>query len=279
VTFGGVAVGARVERAESRLIADATAEAIRRGAEGAFVTPLAGGVAAYARPGSPLNKVAGVGFAAALDERALAEVEAAYAERATPVRFELSTLGDPAIPARLTRRGYVLEGHEHVLGRPLPAGPAPERHDLQVLRSDDHERSLWIDTVLEGFAHPDEQGVPSSEAFPRDLIEATLGDLSGCSGLVHYLAWRRGSVAGGASVRLDEAVAIFCGAATLPPHRRRGVQTALLLARLDDAGRAGCDLAVVTTQPGSKSQENVQKEGFALLYARAVLVKAHEGAA
>jgi hypothetical protein len=279
MTFGSVPLSARVERAESRLIADAAAEAVRCGAEGAFATPLAGGIAAYARPGSPLNKVAGVGFAGPLDERELAELEAAYAERATPVRFELSTLGDPAIPARLTRRGYVLEGHEHVLVRTLPAGLAPERHDLQVLRSSDNERSLWVDTVLEGFAHPDEQGVPSSESFPRELIEATLGDMSGCSGLVRYLAWRRGSVAGGASVRIDEAIAIFCGAATLPAHRRRGVQTALLLARLDGAGRAGCDLAVVTTQPGSKSQENVEKQGFALLCARAVLVKAHEGAA
>jgi GNAT superfamily N-acetyltransferase len=275
VTFGSVPLAARVERAESRLVADATAEAVRRGAGGAFVAPLAGGVAAYARPGSPLNKVAGVGFAGLLDERALAEVEAAYAVRATPVRFELSTLADPAIPALLTRRGYVLESHEHVLGRALPAGLAPERHDLQVLRSSEHERPLWIDTVIEGFAHPDEQGVASGESYPRELIEATLGDMGGCSGLVHYLAWRHGSVAGGASVRIDEAVAILCGAATLPAHRRRGVQTALLLARLDDAGRAGCELAVVTTQPGSKSQENVQKQGFALLYARAVLVKAH----
>ena len=51
------------------------------------------------------------------------------------------------------------------------------------------------------------------------------------------------------------------------------MQTALLAARLEEAGGNGCDLAVVTTQPGSKSQENVQKQGFALLYARAVLVR------
>jgi GNAT superfamily N-acetyltransferase len=278
MTFGSVPLSARVERAESRLVADATAEAMRRGAEGAFATPLAGGVAAFARPGSPLNKVAGVGFAGPLDERALAEVEAAYAARGAPVRFELSTLGDPAAPALLTRRGYVLEGHEHVLGRALPAEPAPERYDLQVLRSSDHERPLWLDTLMEGFEHPDEQGVASTESFPRALLEATLGDMEGCSGLVRYLAWRRGSVAGGASIRVDESVAIFCGAATLPAHRRRGVQTALLLARLDDAGRAGCDLAVVTTQPGSKSQENVQRQGFSLLYARAVLARPHEAA-
>lgn len=63
------------------------------------------------------------------------------------------------------------------------------------------------------------------------------------------------------------------GVATLPEHRRRGVQGALLGARLEAAARAGCDVAVVTTQPGSKSQENVQKRGFELLYTRAILVK------
>jgi hypothetical protein len=36
---------------------------------------------------------------------------------------------------------------------------------------------------------------------------------------------------------------------------------------------AGCDIAVVTTAPGSKSQENVQRRGFDLLYTRAILVK------
>jgi len=51
------------------------------------------------------------------------------------------------------------------------------------------------------------------------------------------------------------------------------VQSALLAARLEIAGQAGCDVAVVTTQPGSKSQENVQRQGFELLYTRAVLVR------
>jgi GNAT superfamily N-acetyltransferase len=74
-------------------------------------------------------------------------------------------------------------------------------------------------------------------------------------------------------MRLSEGVAQLTGAATLPAHRRRGVQTALLSTRLADAVRAGCDIAVVTTAPGSKSQQNVQRRGFHLLYTRAVLVK------
>ena len=91
--------------------------------------------------------------------------------------------------------------------------------------------------------------------------------------MLPYLALRDGVIAGGASLRMTEGIAQLTGAATAPAHRRRGVQTALLLARLTDAAAAGCDIAVVTTQPGSRSQQNVQRRGFDLLYTRAVLVK------
>jgi ribosomal protein S18 acetylase RimI-like enzyme len=70
-----------------------------------------------------------------------------------------------------------------------------------------------------------------------------------------------------------DGIAALTGAATAPEHRRRGVQTALLSARLADAASAGCDVAIITTQPGSKSQQNAQRRGFDLLYTRAVLVK------
>jgi GNAT superfamily N-acetyltransferase len=79
-------------------------------------------------------------------------------------------------------------------------------------------------------------------------------------------------VGGGALRVAREGIAQFAGAATLPAHRRRGVQSALLAARLADAHAAGCEIAVVTTRPGSPSQYNVQRAGFQLLYARAVLI-------
>jgi hypothetical protein len=37
------------------------------------------------------------------------------------------------------------------------------------------------------------------------------------------------------------------------------------------------EVAVVTTQPGSKSQENAQRQGFALPYTRAILVRPPAG--
>jgi GNAT superfamily N-acetyltransferase len=274
--FASTSLAARIERAEARLMADgASASERRRPGRGAFALPLAGGVATYAGPGSPLNKVAGLGFGGPLEERELDAVENAYAERASPVQVELSCLADPSIGGLLTRRGYALLGFENVLGRGLPLESAATPADgILVSPSPPEELTAWIDLVMTGFASPDLQGVPSHEQYPRDTAEAVIGDMAAVPGLVRYLARRNGAPAGGASLRLFEGVAQLCGAATLPEHRRRGVQNALLAARLEVAGRERCDVAVVTTQPGSKSQENAQRHGFELLYTRAVLVRA-----
>jgi GNAT superfamily N-acetyltransferase len=89
-----------------------------------------------------------------------------------------------------------------------------------------------------------------------------------------YVALRDGVLAGGASFRVADGVAQLTGAATAPAHRRHGVQAALLSARLADAAAAGCDVAVITTQPASTSHHNAQRRGFDLLYTRAILVRA-----
>ncbi len=274
--FSGTALAARIERADCRLLTDGAAAARRRHPEvDVYVRELGGGVATWTGEGSPLNKVAGLGFAGPLDEAALAEVEQALATRGAPVQVELSCLAEPEVGRLLTRRGYTLEGFENVLGLPLgPAGAAPDASEtLSVTRSGPDEFGVWLDVVVTGFATPDLQGVPSHESFPREVLERIMGDLASADGFVRYLARRNGELAGGASLRLFEGVAQLCGAATLPAHRRHGVQTALLATRLAEAREAGCDVAVVTTQPGSKSQENVQKQGFDLLYTRAILVK------
>ena len=105
----------------------------------------------------------------------------------------------------------------------------------------------------------------------RETIAQVMRDVSTVPGYRGFLARRERSLAGAASLRLHAGIAQLTGATTLPAHRRRGVQTALLRARLAFASKEGCDLAVVTTQPGSVSQQNVMRQGFSLLYARAIL--------
>jgi len=239
-----------------------------------FVMPVAGGVASFAEQGSPLNKVAGLGFGGVPTAAALEEIEEAFAARGALVHVELAHLADPAIGALLTERGYQLTSFENVLGRALTGQPEPVTPPgVKVRLSNEKEFEPWLDVVAQGFAYPDTQGVASHEEFPREVIARAMRDLSAAAGVMRYVALRDGILVGGASVRMAQGVAQLTGAATVPTHRRRGVQTALLSARLVDAAAAGCDIAVITTQPGSKSQQNAQRRGFDLLYTRAILVK------
>jgi GNAT superfamily N-acetyltransferase len=278
--FCDTALAERIERVEAQLMADAARAAHRRnGGDDGLVIPIAGAVATFAEPGSPFNKVAGLGFAGVPSPPDLDEIEAAFAARAADVQVELSALGDPDVGALLSDRGYRLTSFENVLGLAIDGeieSVNPPGIDLH--RSGDDELDAWLDVVADGFAHPDTQGVPSHEDFPRDVIEHAERDFA-AAGVVRYLALNDGTPAGGASLRIAEDVAQLAGSATAPAHRRRGIQSALLAARLRDAAAAGCDIAVVTTQPGSKSQQNVQRRGFHLLYTRAILVKRHQPAA
>jgi GNAT superfamily N-acetyltransferase len=274
--FCDTALAGRIERAEADLIARCCEAARRRtGAEG-FAIPVAGGVASFAGQGSPYNKIAGVGFAGVPGSAALDDIEKAFLACGSPAQVELAHLADPAIGAALSGRGYQLESFENVLGRDLCGGIQPVMpRGVEARRSDADEFQAWLDVVVEGSLHPDTQGVPWHEEFPREvLIGAELDGIA--AGDVRYAGLCGGALAGGATMRIAEGVAQLTGAATAPAHRRRGVQTALLAARLADAAAAGCDVAVIVTQPGSKSQQNAQRQGFDLLYTRAVLVK-HPG--
>jgi GNAT superfamily N-acetyltransferase len=272
--FCDAGLAERIERVESQLVAAAGAAArTRRGDATGFVIPVAGGVAGFAEENSPFNKVAGLGFRGVPDEAALDDVERAFASRGAPVQVELAHLADPDIGALLSDRGYRLESFENVLGRRL--GGSVERvtpPGVEVRRSGSDEFEAWLEVMADAAAQPDAQGVPWHEEFPRETYIRATRDMA-AAGVTRYAALHDGVLAGGANFRIAEGVAQLAGAGTAPAHRRRGIQTALLSARLADAAAAGCDLAVVTTQPGSRSQQNVQRQGFDLLYTRAVLVK------
>lgn len=258
--FAGTELAARIEAAETALITAGATE----------FWPVAGGAACFAEANSPLSKVVGLGFAGIPTEVQLDAIEEEYARLGAPVQVELSNLADPQIGALLTGRGYRLVSFENVLGARPAAGSAPAGVDVRIAGAD--ELATWIDVVVDGFAHPDVEGIPSHEDFPREVIAGAITDMV-AAGAVTYLASCDGVIAGGASMRLTDGVAQLTGAATALEFRRRGVQSALLAVRLSHAHTAGADIAVVTTSPGSKSQQNVQRKGFQLLYTRAILVR------
>ncbi|EOD64927.1 GNAT family N-acetyltransferase [Amycolatopsis vancoresmycina] len=230
-------------------------------------------MASFAETGSPCNKVAGLGFGGVPTESELGEIEQAFAAFDAPTQIELAHVADPAIGTLLTGRGYRLESFENVLGLALD-----DRHQrvappgIEIRPSGDDEFETWLEIMADAVARPDTQGVPWHEEFPREVYLNAERDFA-TAGVTRYAALRNGVLAGGAGLRVADGIAQFAGAATTPAHRRQGIQSALLSARLADAAATGCDVAVITTQPGSKSQQNAQRRGFDLLYARAILVK------
>jgi ribosomal protein S18 acetylase RimI-like enzyme len=274
--FGNVDLVARLDRAEARLCSGlARTAAARDPGWRCFVHAIAGGAAVFAGPGSPANKVIGAAFGIVPDESEIAAIEADYADRGVPFQAEVSTLAEPAFAQMLLRRGYLLQGYENLLGRRLsPMLDAPSAAAVSVeLVSCPDDTARWVDLLATGFLSQDVGGVGGDTVPPHEEIVRWSRLSTETPGYRCYAARIDGELAGGGAMYVDAGVAILCGASTLPAFRRRGVQTMVLRARLADAAQMGCEYAMVTVQPASKSQQNVQREGFSLLASRALLVK------
>jgi len=270
-------LASRIDGAEARLCVGFARA--RRPEFRPAVLPVSGGLAVYAGPASPVNKLIGLGFDAPLDLASLADVEREWRDRGEPVRIELSILADATAGPALSERGYRLHGFENVLGLPLES-PAASAPDAAIETLDDADPRLWTDIAVAAFLDLDGTGSVADDALSRDQLEQELLDYAEVPGLQRYLAKIDGKPVGEAALRLDadSGLAQFAGSGTLPAFRGRGVQKALVQRRLADARAAGCDLAVVTTAPGTRSQENVMRRGFVLLYTRAILVRSQDDA-
>jgi ribosomal protein S18 acetylase RimI-like enzyme len=272
--FATPELAARIDRAEGRLCAGlARVASAAEPTLDSVVVELAGGLAVYAGAGSPTNKMIGVGFGPLPTEYELANVERLFAERAAPLQAEVSSLADPALHAWLVARGYEPRGFENVLGHPLTDLSSATPEGITVEPADIGERTPWVDAAVAAFARPDTGGVGGDAIPPSDDLRRWVARSMDVPGFECLVARLGGQLVGYGSLRVDAGIGQLCGAGTLPAYRRRGVQTAMLRWRLARAREARCELAVVTTQPASKSQQNVQRAGFSLLYVRQILVK------
>lgn len=240
---------------------------------GAFVEPFAGGLAVSGGAASPISKILGTGFAGVPSDATFDHLEARYADAGVEPVFEIATLADLSLARHLEGRGYRLQRTELVLGCALPrtaASPACPG-DLAIAVASD--LTTWASVSVDGFSASEApEGRDSAAEVHERAAIAQAAELFAHGDVRRYLVTRASVPAGAASLRVDEdGIAQCCGATTLVEHRRRGIQTALLYHRLAAASAAGCDLAVVTTEPGSRSHANAQRHGFTPLYSRLVL--------
>ena len=267
IFFSDKKLAARLEKVEALNQVEYALAHNRLGVEPeAAYAKIGSGYAVYAGADSPLTQAFALGMEGEVGDDEIDELEPFFYERDVPVNIEVCNMSDMSLTQKLIERGYSISEYSHVLVRPLDDQEAFDQKGDSLIRE---VREDEIDTiarvVTEGFAE--------SDLVPDSLIQVfkVFFRQSNCA---CFAAFNRGVPAGGGALFIKDGVAEFGGASTLTAHRNLGIQTDLLRKRLAFAVSKGCDLAMVTTLPGTTSQRNVQRQGFQIAYARTKFTKA-----
>ena len=260
------ALSSRIEAVEAASIENAVRAVQRRrpDLEVAVIT-IAGGRAGFLNPTMRLSRAAGLGMSGPVSREDVEALEDFYASRGADARVVVSPFAHPSLLEHLGERGFRLTALDSVLVRRLtPADLAASGSPgVSVHRATD--AAAWVRLSLTGFA---------PEGSDPDMARAPYYEAGFNSpGSVFLTAEVDGVAAGGGALLVADGIAYFFAASTLPAYRGRGVQTALLAARLALAAEAGCDLGYMMTDAGSGSQRNFERAGFTTAYSQASLVK------
>ena len=263
MTFADLALAKRLEGAEGYACVK-FAEARRRiaPAAGSEWMECAGAYVTFDGPDSPVTQTFCLGLFETITPAALDTIEAFFRSRGAPVHHEVSPLAGVAALDLLCARGYRPIEIASVLHQPVQQPPpAPQAGKGIVVRLIDlDEAALWAQTGAQGWMGDH----PELEAF-----FVGFGRIAAArEGLACFLAEIDGRPAATAALSIHEGVALFAGASTVPQFRRRGLQAALLNARMRHAAERGCDLAMMVAEAGSGSQRNAERQGFRIAYTR-----------
>jgi len=224
---------------------------------GACWLPIAGGRAIFTGTDFFTNRVLAMGVHGPVSHDDVERVEAFYVERGVPSEIELASVVDRSLIRLLSQRGYRLIRFRNIYAQVVGAPDITGSNVAEIHEVDASNAADWSTTLLDGFGYTTDAD--------RNRVETWNRMLRTVSELTALVAVMDGRAVGSASVMVLGSTAVLGGAATLPAFRRRGVQQALIKARLALAARAGCELAVVTADPGSNSGRNAERTGFQLV--------------
>lgn len=238
-----------------------------RPAVGAAEEEICGGHMIFAGLGSPIGRATALGLDRPITPADLDRVEQFYRSHQAPSQVDLCPLHEAAVFEMFNERGYGIAELNNVLYRRLDrdekfaAAPA----GCEIRRGVREEAEAQSAIVERAF-------------FPEGAPEAFTGLLTPLyqmEGAVTFVAEVDGKMAAcGAGLIIPEhRIFAVCGAGTLAEFRGRGLQTALLRARMAAAAEAGCEYAVVVTNGGTVSQRNCERLGFRVAYSKVTVIK------
>jgi GNAT superfamily N-acetyltransferase len=234
---------------------------------GAAEAEFCGGHMSFCGLGSPVGRAVGMGLDRPFTAADLDSIEAFYREHNAPAQIDLCPMHEPMVFEMLKKRGYAVAELNNVLYRELDAGeifpPPPPPCEIRPSLLEEATRAGQI--VEEAF-FPD--GAP-------ETFQGLIAPFYQMEGALPFVASVDGKLVacGTGLVIPQQGVFALCGAGTLTEYRGRGLQTALLRARMAAAVAAGCEYAVVVTQGATTSQRNVERLGFRVAYSKVTVIK------
>ena len=261
-------LAARLESAE-RVAQIAYAQAYKRARPDAVVEieEIAGGHMVFTGPQSMIGRAIGLGLHRAVTAQDIEQVENFYFSRGANCQIDVVPAADESLFNLLRERPYRLFELNNVMVIEIP----PDRQfktevdGVEIRRAQQSEAHTCADVLGRCFRDA-----------PPDFAETVAAMFE--EPAITFLASVRGTAVAAATglVISEQRLMALFGAGTLPMYRGKGIQTAMLGARMNAARKSGCTLAVTVTRGGTTSERNAERLGFRVAYSKATMIRARE---
>ena len=190
----------------------------------------------------------------------LDQLESLFHEYDIPPYIEITPFTDAEFLHLMAMQNYHVRAFTTAYFHPLDTIPATPS-DIVVLPIVDAQRNIWIETVMDITA--DDTATSTHLA-----TSVTYRPHTTC-----FLAYLDDVPVGASALSIRDNIATFYFTATRQAYRNRGVQAAMIAARLHYAKDHDCEMAFATTIPGNNSMRNIIRAGFHVAYSRCMMQK------
>ncbi|OMF38420.1 hypothetical protein BK133_02550 [Paenibacillus sp. FSL H8-0548] len=195
------------------------------------------------------------------DSSYLEDIAAFFAARDRSFQIDLNPVHCSAnLFKKISALGFYQNGFHSVLYGLPRENRATEPSNIRIIEVDSEQH-------FEHYAEIHCLGSGMSLADKHHFVNNNIGLLNR-EGWKIFLAYLNDVPAGVGVMYINGGIASCTLAATAPPYRNQGLQTALLNHRMFEAQLAGCELVVAQARFGSSSQRNMERAGMQVAWTR-----------
>ncbi|GAA0471451.1 GNAT family N-acetyltransferase [Alkalibacillus silvisoli] len=214
-------------------------------------------------PGPSFNTVKGLKEG---DENQIERIIDFYKEKEIPVRFELTPAHTSSeLLTSLSEAGYYQHDFHTTLyvstSNGLATSYAPK---ITIRELKGNEFDTFAEIYTKGFQMP---------AFLKNGVAQNNEILYDIENWTFYLASYDNEPAGIGVLFMKDDIATLAASATLPNFRNKGIHSALIKHRINQAKREKCDVIVGQAKFGEVSQNNMERAGMKVAYTKAIWVR------